>query len=171
MKKNLITVLILAISIINLVFNVLLVFVFMPSANKTNKLITDIAKVLDIEIASQTSGDNAFDVSNLVYFKLDQGNPINLASDGSNNAHVLQYGLTINLDKTASDYSKTETTLTESKDMIYDITRNIIGRYTYDQVVDVNVQDQIKEEVLTVLKETFNSESIHSVSFYNWVAQ
>ena len=31
MKKNLITVVILAISIINLVFNILLVFVFMPS--------------------------------------------------------------------------------------------------------------------------------------------
>ena len=43
MKKNLITVVILAISIINLVFNILLVFVFMPSTSKTNKLITDIA--------------------------------------------------------------------------------------------------------------------------------
>ena len=171
MKKNLITVLILAISIINLVFNILLVFVFMPSANKTNKLITDIAKVLDLEIASQSNGDNTFDVSNLVYFKLEQGNPINLAADGTNESHVLQYGITINLDKTSSDYSKTESTLTESKDVIYDITRNIIGRYTYAQVVDVNVQNQIKEEVLQALKQTFNSESIHSISFYNWVAQ
>ena len=50
MKKNLITVVILAISIINLVFNILLVFVFMPSTSKTNKLITDIAEVLDIEM-------------------------------------------------------------------------------------------------------------------------
>ena len=47
MKKNLITVVILAISIINLVFNILLVFVFMPSTSKTNKLITDIAEVLE----------------------------------------------------------------------------------------------------------------------------
>lgn len=171
MKKNLITVLILAISIINLVFNILLVFVFMPSATKTNKLITDIAKVLDLEIASQADGEDTFDVSNLVYFKLEQGNPINLASNGTDDAHVLQYGLTINLDKTASDYSKTEATLNESQDMIYDISRNIIARYTYDQVVDVNVQNQIKEEVLQALKETFNSESIYSVSFYNWVAQ
>ena len=40
MKKNLITVVILAISIINLVFNILLVFVFMPSTSKTNKLLS-----------------------------------------------------------------------------------------------------------------------------------
>ncbi|MDD6327085.1 MAG: flagellar basal body-associated FliL family protein [Eubacteriales bacterium] len=172
MKKNLITVLILAISIINLVFNILLVFVFMPSANKTNKLITDIAKVLDIEIASQSNGgDGSFDVSNLAYFKLEQGNPINLASDGTNEAHVLQYGLTINLDKTASDYNKVQATLSESTDMIYDITRNIVARYTFQQVTDVTVENQIKEEVLQSLRETFNSECIHSVSFYNWVAQ
>ena len=50
MRKNLITVIILAISIINLVFNILLVFVFMPSATKTNKLIKFISEILDLEI-------------------------------------------------------------------------------------------------------------------------
>ena len=61
MKKNLITVLIFALCLINLVFNILLVFVFMPSATKTNKLITEIAAVLDLELASQKN-DNEFDV-------------------------------------------------------------------------------------------------------------
>lgn len=171
MKKNLITVIILAICIINLVFNILIVFVFMPSATKTNKLITDIAAVLDLEIASLQSGDGSFDVSNLVAFKLEQTNPINLASDGSDVPHVVQYGLTINLDKTASDYKKTEETLNASTSLIYDTTRDIIGKYTYSQVIDVEVQRQIKEEILASLKETFNTECIYSVSFYNWVAQ
>lgn len=171
MKKNLITVIILAISIINLVFNILLVFVFMPSASKTNKLITDIAAVLDLEIASQTAGSEGFDVSNLAAFQLEQGNPINLASDGSEDKHVVQYGLTINMDKTASDYNKVKTNLEASTSLIYDMTRDIVGKYTYEQVIDVEVQKQIKEEILVSLKETFNTECIYSVSFYNWVAQ
>ena len=78
----------------------------MPSTSKTNKLITDIAEVLDIEIASQTKDDSTFDVSNLAHYQLEQGNPINLKNDGSGDLHVVQYGLTINMDKTASDYSK-----------------------------------------------------------------
>lgn len=170
MKRNLITVLILAISIINLVFNILIVFVFMPSASKTNKLINDISAVLDLEIASQNS-NGEFDVSNLAYFKLEQGNPINLAQDGSGEMHVVQYGLTINMDKTAADYSKTMTNLESSTSIIYDMARDIIGRYTYKQVIDVEVQKQIKEEILNSLKATFNTECIYSVSFYNWVAQ
>ena len=91
MRKNLITVIILAICIINLVFNILLVFVFMPSTTKTNKLISDIAEILDLEIASQSNGDSSgFDVADLAPFQLEQGNPINLASDGSDKVHALQ---------------------------------------------------------------------------------
>ena len=157
MKKNLITVVILAISIINLVFNILLVFVFMPSTSKTNKLITDIAEVLDIEIASQTKDDSTFDVSNLAHYQLEQGNPINLK---------------INMDKTASDYSKVSANIEASTAMIYDMARNIIGSYTYTEVIDgETTTNKIKEELLKQLKETFNTECIYSVSFYNWVAQ
>lgn len=171
MKKNLITVIILAISIINLVFNILLVFVFVPSTKKTNNLINDIAAVLDLEIASQSEEDHVFDVGNLVPFELEQGSPINLASTDTDDNHVVQYGLTINIDKTASDYDKVKSNLESSKSLIYDMTRNIIGKYTYEQVIDVEVQKLIKEEILASLKETFNTECIYSVSFYNWVAR
>lgn len=171
MKKNLITVIILAISIINLVFNILLVFVFMPSTSKTNKLITDISEILDLEIASQTDKEHTFDVSNMAAFKLEEGNMINLAADGTDKIHAVQYGLTINLDKTAEDYEKVNTMLTESTALIYDTARNIIGRYTYSEVIDINIQNQIKEEILVALKETFNTECIYSLSFYDWVAQ
>lgn len=171
MKKNLITVLILALCIINLVFNILLVFTFVPSVKKTNKLVGDIMAVLDLEIASQSNGDGRFDVSNLAPFQLEQSNPINLADDGSGQLHVVQYGLTINLDKTAADYSEVNKNLTNSTSLLYDMTRNVIGKYTYEQVIDVDVQNQIKAELLKSLKETFNTECIYSVSFYNWVAQ
>jgi flagellar basal body-associated protein FliL len=144
----------------------------MPSTTKTNKLITDIAEVLDIEIASQEGISNvSFDVSDLASFELEQGNPINLADDGSGTSHVLQYGITINLDSTAEDYSKVNSSLESSTAMIYDLTRDIIAKYTYAEVKEVDVQRQIKEEILAELRETFGTVCIYSVSFYNWVAQ
>lgn len=169
MKKNLITVLIFALCLINLVFNILLVFVFMPSATKTNKLITEIAAVLDLELASQKD-DNEFDVSNIEVFQLEQGNPINLAQDSSGEIHMVQYGISINLDTTSSDYSKVLANMQKSTSLIYDITNDIIGKYSYNQVIDVSVKKQIKEEIQKSLKEAFNTECIHSISFYNWVA-
>ncbi len=173
MKKNLITVLIFALCLINLVFNILLVFVFMPSANKTNKLITDIAKVLDLELASQKSEEeSSVDVSNLDQYQLEQGNAINLAADDSGSIHVLQYGLTINMNKTAEDYEKVSLDVAASSSLIYDLCRDVMGKYTYAQVIDTTTQNEIKEKLLTELKKIFNTkDAIYSVSFYNWVAQ
>ncbi|MCM1170664.1 MAG: hypothetical protein NC393_00925 [Clostridium sp.] len=171
MKKNLITVLILAISIINLVFNIILFFVFMPSAAKTNKLIGDISEVLDLELTSQSAASaGKVDVNNLVEFKLEAGSPINLVSDDGD-IHALKYGLSIKMDKTAKDYEKINTTLSESTSFIYDKTRDVVGQYTYSQVIDVNVRSEIKEKLLVEFKEYFNTECIYSVEFYDWVAQ
>lgn len=170
MKKNLITVIILALCIINLVFNILLVFVFMPSATKTNKLITQISEILDLEIASQSNGDGSFDVGNLAAFQMETG-MVNLAADGTDSNHIVQYGLTINLDTTSNDYDKVNSNVEASTALIFDIARNAIGQYSYKEVIDINIQNQIKEQILIDLKETFNTECIHSVSFYNWVAQ
>jgi flagellar basal body-associated protein FliL len=135
-------------------------------------LITDIAEVLDIEIASQEGiSDVSFDVADLASFELEQGNPINLADDGSGTSHVLQYGMTINLNSTADDYAKVNSSLEASTALVYDLTRDVIAKYTYAEVKDVEVQRQIKEEILTELRETFGTVCIYSVSFYNWVAQ
>ena len=77
---------------------------FFRALTEVNTCDVDIAAVLDLEIASQSSGDSSgFDVADLAPFQLEQGNPINLASDGSDKVHALQYGITINLDKTAKD--------------------------------------------------------------------
>lgn len=171
MKKNLITVLILAISIINLVFNIILFFVFMPSAAKTNKLIGNISEVLDLELESQSAAsEGKVDVNNLVEFKLEEGSPINLQSDDGE-LHALKYGITIKMDKTAKDYEQINTTLAASTSSVYDMTRDVVGQYTYKQVIDVNVQREIKEKLLAELKEYFNTECIYSVEFYDWVAQ
>lgn len=172
MKKNLITVLILAISIINLVFNIILFFVFMPSVAKTNKLIGDISEVLDLELTSQSAASaGQVDVNNLVEFKLEEGSPINLASNGDDELHALKYGITIKMDKTAKDYEKINNTLSTSTSYIYDMTRDVVGQYTYEQVIDVNVRKEIKEKLLAEFKEYFNTECIYSVEFYDWVAQ
>ncbi|MDE5873323.1 MAG: flagellar basal body-associated FliL family protein, partial [Lachnospiraceae bacterium] len=150
----------------------ILFFVFMPSVAKTNKLIGDISEVLDLELTSQSAASaGQVDVNNLVEFKLEEGSPINLASNGDDELHALKYGITIKMDKTAKDYEKINTTLSTSTSYIYDITRDVVGQYTYEQVIDVNVRREIKEKLLVEFKEYFNTECIYSVEFYDWVAQ
>ena len=46
MKKNMFSVIALAVSIINLILSILIVFTLVPSASKSNKLITKVASNL-----------------------------------------------------------------------------------------------------------------------------
>ena len=52
MKKNIVSIVILALSVANLVLSALLIFTFMPQAKKTDKLVTEICSVLKIELDS-----------------------------------------------------------------------------------------------------------------------
>ena len=52
MKKNIFSVIALAISIINLILTVLIVFTLVPSAVKTNDLVSKVAENIDLEIKS-----------------------------------------------------------------------------------------------------------------------
>ena len=52
MKKNVVSIIILALSVANLVLSALLVFTFVPQAKKTDKLVTEICSVLKLELDS-----------------------------------------------------------------------------------------------------------------------
>lgn len=172
MKKNLITVIILAICIINLVFNILIVFVFMPSMQKTNNLITSISKILDIEVSSINKEDESgVGIDDLTVFPIEDENAINLKDDGSGKTHYLKISISLNLNKSAKDYEATKKNLESGNAMILDCIRNVVAKYTFSEVTDVTIQNEIKAELLSQLKEIFQTEAIYSVSFSNFIAQ
>ena len=54
MKKNILTIVIMAASIINLILSAVLIFSVMPTMNKTSNLIDKVSSVIDLEIESQS---------------------------------------------------------------------------------------------------------------------
>ena len=93
MKKNLITVIILAICVVNLILNIMIVFVCMPSASKTNNLITEIASVLNLELEGE-DGQPTVDLKHMENFNI-EAQVVNLKDDGSGKSHYVQMGLTL----------------------------------------------------------------------------
>ncbi len=53
MKKNIFSVIITALTVVNVVLTAILFFVMMPTFNKTNKLITQGASILDRELEEE----------------------------------------------------------------------------------------------------------------------
>lgn len=113
MKKNLITVIILALCVVNLILNIMIVFVCMPSAKKTNNLISEIAKVLNLELEAANEQPTV-DLKNIANFNV-EAQVINLKDDGSGDSHYVQVGLTLELDKSSKDYETLNTVLSEAR--------------------------------------------------------
>ncbi|MCM1156938.1 MAG: flagellar basal body-associated FliL family protein [Bacteroidales bacterium] len=169
MKKNLITVIILALCIVNLILNVIVIFVCMPSARKTNNLITQIAAILDLELEA---GDEQppVELENIANYNVD-AQVVNLKDDGSGDSHFVQVGLTLELDKSSKEYESLNTVLQEAQGAVFDEARNIIQNYTYAEVADQTKQEEIKKEILKSLQKKYATQCIYRVSFSKFTTQ
>ena len=167
MKKNLITVIILALCVVNLILNVMLVFVCMPSAKKTNNLITEIASVLNLELESK-SDQPTVALENMATYDV-EAQVVNLKDDGSGENHYVQVGLTLGLDSSSDDYEKLIAVITTGP--VFDEARNVIQNYTVDEVKNQETQDKIKQQILVNLQKKYGTQCIYSVSFSRFTTQ
>lgn len=167
MKKNLITVIILALCVVNLILNVMLVFVCMPSAKKTNNLITEIASVLNLELESKSDHPSVA-LENMATYDV-EAQVVNLKDDGSGENHYVQVGLTLGLDNSSKDYENLIAVITTGP--VFDEARNVIQNYTVDEVKNQDTQDKIKEQILDSLQKKYGTQCIYSVSFSKFTTQ
>lgn len=169
MKKNLITVIILAICVVNLILNIMLVFVCMPSARKTNDLITRIASVLDLELEGEDE-QQTVDLKHMANFNI-EAQVVNLKDDGSGEEHYVQMGLTLGLDNSSKDYETLNGVLADASGAVFDEARNVIQNYTYAEVSDQATQEKIKKQILENLQKKYSTQCIYSVSFSKFTTQ
>ena len=175
MKKNLITVIILALCVVNLILNVMLVFVCMPSAKKTNNLITEIASVLNLELESKGEDQPKVALKDMQTYDV-VAQVVNLkdssdaTADGEEaESHYVQLGLTLGLDGSSKDYDDLNAVL--SAGSVFDVARNIIQNYTFEEIKSQEVQNDIKKQILEGLQEKYGTQCIYSVSFSKFTVQ
>ncbi len=171
MKKNLITVVILALCIINLILNALIVFTCMPSASKTNKLITEIASVLDLELEKDGDKEKKVDLADLATYALEDKQVVNLKSDSSGEAHFVQAGVSITLDSSAKDYDTVNEKLPTMTGSINNDVRDVLSSYTFTEINDLEIQTNAKKEILKKLQDRFGTECIYGVDFSTFTLQ
>lgn len=169
MKKNLISVIILALCLVNLILNALIVFVCVPSNKKVNKLVTDIASVLNLELEGADEPKVA--VENIATFTSSEDITVKLKEDGSTNAdgtkmvRYAQVGITISMDKSSKEYEDINALLTSSEGLINDVVMNVVSTYTAAEIDTQEIKDEIKQEILERIQKKFGSECIFSVDF------
>ena len=172
MKKNLMSVIILAICIVNLVLNALMVFVLVPATKKTDNLVTEIAAVLHLELEKNDDGTTAGpDLKNVQNYNLTDNTTVNLKNDGTGTNHYAVIGISISMDGSSKDYENLNTKLGETESWVFDVTRSVVQEYTYAEINDAEIQKLVKQEITKGLQDKYQTDCIYDVNFSQFNTQ
>lgn len=166
MKKNILTIIIMAIVLINTILTGVLIFVIVPTSNKTNQLVTKVASIVDLELESPDAASEEIAVSDISTYDIPDKLTINLLSTDGNPHYALLF-VSLSMNAKHPDFETLNTKITENENAIKEIVTEEFGRYSMD---DVNPnKTKIKEAILTRVQELFKSDFIINISFGNMV--
>lgn len=171
MKRNILTIVILAFSIVNLVLTALIVFSVVPNVKKTNNLIDQVAKIINLDLEAQNGKEKIITSDDLENYALEEEVIINLKKDtgSSKERYAVVSKISLTLYNGVSDYDKVKKIIDESKDSIYDIIRKGFSSYTLDEA-KAN-EDVIKANIIEMLNERYGDKVVHSIAFGGLVYQ
>lgn len=164
MKKNLITVITLALVVVNLVLTVILTITILPETKKANELITKVCSAIDLDLESGSATSNAnIPIDQIEVYNIDDEQTINLKQDGDGKDHFAIITVSISMDTKNSDYKELQPQVEEKVNLIKGDINNIVSQYTIDEIK--NNQSAVQDEILKDLQKMFGSDFIVAVGF------
>lgn len=166
MKRNMLTIVAIAISLVNLIMTAILVFSVVPTAKATNNLIANVASIIDLEMESNTS-ENAIVMSDLEAITLENGLQINLKSvpgDKIDHYAVIDK-ISVYLNKNADDFKNLNESIKNYESTISEMVSYGFSQYTKEEVQ--NNREAIKASILKKIQEKFGTQTIADISFKN----
>lgn len=172
MKKNLISVIILALVLANFVLTALLVFTVLPETKKANKLIEEVCSAIDLDLNSgATSGVSNVPINQIDDYALNSGETMTISfkSDGSGTAHYLVAAISLSLNKDSDVYNDSDFDISTKDNIIRDKVNSIIGQYTMEEYNEN--KDAIQDEILSELQDMLGADYVVGVNFASSLTQ
>lgn len=171
MKRNMLTIVILALSIVNLVLTALVVFSVVPNVKKTNNLIDQVAKIINLDLEAQNGNEKIMTPDDLDNYALEEEVIINLKkdADSSKERYAAVSKISLTLYNGVSDYDKVKKNIDESTESIYDIIRKSFKSYTIDEA-KAN-EEVIKENIIKMLNDKYGHKVVQSIVFGSLIYQ
>lgn len=169
MKKNMLTVIVIALCLINVVLTAVIVFAVVPAMNQTNALIKQVAAVIDLELESPDK-DSEVAVANSEPYLIEQEFMINLSPSEDGKSHfAIMDSVTLYINKKHEDYKKLNPTVESNKGFIVETVSNVISQYNIDNAG--GSREKMKSEILDQIHSRFGSGFIYDLSFGNLMFQ
>ena len=169
MKRNLLSVLILALLVVNIVLTGIMMFSVVGTSKKTAALVTDIATILQLEVGTADGeGKEDLNVDDIEMYNIIADPPLAIhlrtAEDGRDHYCIVSVALSMN--KKHDDYKKYSGKLAAYESLIKGEVDQVIGNYTKEEA-EAN-KEAIADEILTRIQDLYDSTFIVDVVFTGW---
>ena len=171
MKKNLMSVVILALVLVNLVLTAVVTITILPETKKANQLITQVCSAIDLELRSgAVSADTMrVPIDKIETYEVEEMT-VNLKDSGDGKKHYATVIVSLSMNKESDGYKEYGgEKLTERLSLIKNQINSIISGYTYEEFTAD--QQGVQNTILTGLQQLFNSDFIVSVGFSKVTSQ
>ena len=167
MKRNMLAILILAVSIVNLAMTAFMMLTVMNTNSKTVKLVSDVAAAVNIDNATivnkAADGPPNVPMDKTAIYDIADKLTVALAPGEDGSTHYVQMAVTLSMNTESEGYATYGEELASRESLIKNKINEIIGTYTMEQL-RVGEQ-QAKEQILEALQEMFESDFIFRVDF------
>ncbi len=163
MKKNLLTVLILALALVNVILSAVMMFSVMSTNRKTAALANQVLAILSLELEQPEEEEEKVSMADLSFWTLSDKMTIPLVSDDGK-SHYIVFEVAFSMDTTTKGYKKygADVEAGTYESIIKDVINNTVSKYT---LAECNADfDVIKAEILKSVQDLFDEDFIYSVA-------
>lgn len=172
MKKNLFSIIIIALLVVNIVLTSIMMISMMGTNKKTADLVSDIAAILNLELGvGQEEEKVEIPMSQQFIWNLEGTMTIPLQSeavydaDGNvtgNKDHYVAFDISFALDMKGEGYKEYGENITNYESLVKDAVTATVSKHTIDECR--NDFESIKEEILVSVQDLFDKEFVYKVA-------
>lgn len=165
MKKNLISVIILALLIVNIALTSVMLFSVTSTNKATADMVMRITGAMDMELSSAdgTAFTPVVPIENIASYDIADTMTIRLKQDEDGAEHYIMIAVTLSMDKEHEDYKEYGESLTDRESLIKSEIINVIGQYT---MAEAQADEAgMKQAILESIQNMFGSDFIFKVDF------
>lgn len=168
MKKNLMSVLILALVVANLILTAVLTISVLPQTKQANELIGKVCAAIDLDLeGGSLDVVSTVPLDQQISHNLNGGESmtINLKPGEDGVQHYAVMKVSLSFDKNNKDYKTygTAEQLADKENLMQQCVYTTVGGHTVDEMR--NEETAIREEILKALRQMYDSDFVVSVSY------
>lgn len=165
MKKNLMSVVILALVLVNLILTAILTITVLPETKKANELITQVCSAINLELESGSvkSDASSVPIDKLATYDISDSMTINLKDSGDGKEHYAVITVSLFMNKDSKGYKSFGEFMEEKKNLVMSEITSVVSGFTYDEFK--SDQQGVQDAIVADLQKLFDSDFIVSVGF------